>query len=64
MNRFAMRSVCKRARPPFVLEVKKNVRIGLRADSKLAFLEGLAIAGAKSPMIIRYGGSAKAQPCY
>src|SRR5260370_15126390 len=33
MNKVAMRSVCNRARPPSVLEGKKKVRTGFRAES-------------------------------
>jgi hypothetical protein len=40
-----MRAFCKIAAPQLVLEVTKNVRIGLRAESGLALREGRAMAG-------------------
>lgn len=48
MNKLAMRSVCNKARPPSVLDVKKKVRTGLRAESNLEFRDGLAMTGAEA----------------
>ena len=45
MKRLAIRAVCKIAAPRLVLELTKNVRIGLRAESGLELRDGRAMAG-------------------
>lgn len=45
MKRLAIREVCRIAAPRLVLELTKNVRIGLRAESGLALRDGRAMAG-------------------
>ena len=53
LSNSAFRSDCSKFLPMLVFVVVKNIRAGLRMFPDDAFLPGIAIAGAKAPLLFR-----------